>query len=95
MVEFLYLDLYYSGRYVIDVEKLGYDNYIFETGSLDANFYEADGVPLREISTQDIPLFAPGDQIKVTIKAPDPFPAAITSYSWQGHYNNRGISPIN
>lgn len=95
IVEFLYLDLYYSGRYVIDIEKVGYDTYTHETGALDANSYNADSVPLREISTQNIPMFAPGDQITVTIKALDPFPASITSYSWQGHYNNRGISPLN
>ena len=94
IVEFLYLDLYYSGRYVVEINKTGYNTYTHEVGAIDANLYLADGAPLKEISTENVPLFAPGDQTTVTIKAPDPFPSAITGYSWQGHYNRRGIAFI-
>ena len=94
IVEFLYLDLYYSGRYEIEVSKTGYPTYSHEVGAIDANLYLADGAPLREVSTENVPLFAPGDQTTVTIKAPDPFPSAITGYSWPGHYNRRGIAFI-
>lgn len=94
IVEFLYLDLYYSGRYQIEVSKVGYDTTTLDVGSVDANIYLADTAPLKEVSTENVPLFAPGDQITVTIKAPDPFPSAITGYSWQGHYNRRGIAFI-
>ncbi|ABP87948.1 tail protein [Synechococcus phage Syn5] len=94
IVEFLYLDLYYSGRYQIEVDRIGYDTINIDAGSIDANIYLADGAPLKEIATENVPLFTPGDQVTVTIKAPDPFPSAITGYSWQGHYNRRGIAFI-
>ena len=94
IIEFVHLDLYYSGRYEAVVKKLGYDNVTLEFGTIEAGTYTANGAPVREISTETVPLFAPGDQIQVNIKAEDPFPSAITGYSWQGHYNRKGIAFI-
>jgi len=94
MVEFLYLNLYYSGRYEAVLKKRGYDT---STKSLEvsiANAYEADEPTVVELGTATVPLFAPGDIVNLTINCPDPFPSSITSYSWQGHYNNRGIRPL-
>ena len=93
-VTFLYLDLYYSGRYQVDVEKLGYSTSRNSIEQTTANAYDGNQTPISEINTISIPLFSRGDIVKTTITAPDPFPSSITGYSWEGSYNNRGISPI-
>ena len=93
-VTLMHLDLYYSGRYEIVIDKLGYDQQQLDADMTRSNVYDADGVPINEISTQTIPVMSRGDIVKTTINAPDPFPSSITGYSWEGHYNNRGIKPI-
>lgn len=93
-VTLLHLDLYYSGRYEIVIDKLGYDQQVLDADMTRSNVYDADEAPINEISTQTIPVMSRGDIVKTTINALDPFPSAITGYSWEGHYNNRGISPI-
>jgi len=93
-VAFLYLELYYSGRYQVTVNKLGYDPKIYDIEVTPANSYDANNVPLSEISTESIPIFSSGDILEITIKAPDPFPSSITGYSWEGTYNNRGVKAI-
>ncbi len=93
-VTFLYLDLYYSGRYQVSVDKLGYPTSELSIEQTRANIYDADATPVTEINTITVPIFSSGDLVKTTITAPDPFPSSITGYSWEGSYNNRGISPI-
>lgn len=93
-VTLMHLDLYYSGRYEILIDKLGYDQQQLDADMTRSNIYDADQAPINEISTQTVPVMSRGDIIKTTINAPDPFPSAITGYSWEGHYNNRGIKPI-
>ncbi len=93
-VTLLHLDLYYSGRYEIVIDKLGYPQQRLDADMTRSNVYDADDAPINEISTQTIPVMSRGDIVKTTINALDPFPSAITGYSWEGHYNNRGIRPI-
>ena len=93
-VSFLYLELYYSGRYEVTINKLGYDTKVYDIEVTPANSYDANNVPLAEISTESIPIFSSGDILNITIKAPDPFPSAITGYSWEGTYHTRGIRAI-
>jgi len=93
-VTLMHLDLYYSGRYEIVIDKLGYDQQRLDADMTRSNVYDADEAPINEISTQTVPVMSRGDIVKTTINALDPFPSAITGYSWEGHYNNRGISPL-
>ena len=93
-VTFLYLDLYYSGRYQIDIEKLGYDVTSISAEQTTSNVYDLDATPISEINTISVPIFSRGDIVKTTVTSPDPFPSSITGYSWEGSYNNRGISAI-
>ena len=93
-VTFLYLDLYYSGRYEVTVEKLGYDPSSMSIEQTAANVYDANETPLSEINTITVPIFSSGDIVKTTILAPDPYPSSITGYSWEGSYNNRGIAAL-
>ena len=90
----LYLELYYSGRYEIVVNKLGYDPMTLTAELPDANVYLADSHPIDEISVQPVPIYSSGNIVRITITCPDPFPSSITGYSWEGHYNTRGIRAI-
>lgn len=94
VVESLYLDLYYSGRYTVEVQRLGYDNFTFEVDIARADLYSANSVPVAEVFTKQCPIYCFGKDAKVSVYADDPVPAALTSYSWQGHYNKRGISQL-
>lgn len=94
IVENLYLDLYYSGAYYVNIQKLGYPTQSLELEVTPANSYNADEPPIQEISTLSVPIFSRGDIVKATIEARDPFPCSVTGYSWEGHYNNRGIALI-
>ena len=93
-VTFLYLDLYYSGRYEIEIEKLGYPTSTISVEQTTANVYDANVTPISEINTITVPIFSSGDIVKTSVSAPDPFTSSITGYSWEGSYNNRGISPV-
>ena len=94
MVETAYLDLYYSGRYNITVSKTGYDDINLDLDVTPADIYKANEVAVQELTTKAIPVFSRGDYVTIKIKASDPLPASITSYSWEGHYSNRGIANI-
>ena len=94
MVENVYLNLYYSGRYSAEVARQGYETYEVDLSVGRADIYEANEVLVVENATMSLPIFCRGDQVKVTVKAEDPTPSSLSSYSWQGHYNTRGISLI-
>ena len=91
IVELLYLDLYYSGRYQVEIEKLGYTNYTHDVDIARAGIYLANAPAITEVVTKTVPIFCLGRDAKASIYADDPVPSAITSYSWQGHYNKRDV----
>ncbi len=92
MVENLYLDLYLSGRYTVDIAKLGYQTQSVDLDVIRSDIYIANEAALADFDTRAIPVFSRGDQAVVTIKSDGPLPAALTSYSWEGHYSTRGIA---
>ena len=92
MVENMYLDLYLSGRYTVDIEKLGYRTQSVDLDVIKADIYLANDAAVSSFDTREIPVFSRGDLATVTIKSLDPMPAALTSYSWEGHYSTRGIA---
>ena len=94
MVENVYLDLYYSGRYTVDIERKGYELKSVDLDVTSADIYLANSAAIDEITSKQIPVYCRGDFAELTIKTPDPLPASITSYRWEGHYNNRGISTL-
>jgi hypothetical protein len=91
VVEMLRLDLYYSGRYQVEIERLGYTNWTHDIDIAQANLYLANKPAIAEVITKDVPIFCLGKDAKASIYADDPTPASITSYSWQGHYNKRDV----
>lgn len=94
VIEILYLDLYYSGRYEILVERLGYDPYKFDVEVRQVDLYIGDSIPVEEVFTKECPIYFPGKDVTVTVYARDPMPASITGYSWRGHYNKRGVAAL-
>jgi|TARA_R100000482_G_scaffold95098_1_gene39963 hypothetical protein len=92
MVENVYLDLYYSGRYTVDIDRKGYEVKTVDLDVTTADIYLANSAAIDEITSKQVPVYCRGDFAELTIKTPDPLPASITSYRWEGHYNNRGIS---
>ena len=92
MVEFANIDLYLSGRYSVDIIKQGYQDHTIDLDVTDADIYKANSAALTLNSTRQIPVFSRGDMVTLVVKAPDPLPAAISSYSWEGHYSTRGIA---
>ena len=94
MVSFLYLDLYYSGRYEVILNRIGYAPVTKSIEITPANVYDANAVPVAEIGEATVPIFSPGNISMITINAPGPFPSSITGYSWEGHYSNRGVRTL-
>ena len=93
-VENVYLDLYYSGRYNVILDRKGYAPRNIPLEVTDADIYLANAAAIDEIVSTQVSVYCRGDFAKLTIIAPDPLPASITSYRWEGHYNNRGIAII-
>lgn len=94
MVEILYLDLYYSGRYEIQLDRLGYATTSIDIDIARAGLYQANSALVDEVVTKSVPIFCLGSDAKATVFADDPVPSSITSYTWQGHYNRRGINKL-
>ena len=92
VVSNIYLALDYSGKYDVEIERLGYDDIELEITPLTTDVYPANGPAIVEFSAKPIPVYCKGDQLTVIIKSTDPLPASISSYSWDGHYHTRGIS---
>ena len=59
----------------------------------DADIYLANSAAIDETTSREIPVYSRGDFVKLVVNAPDPS-SSITSYRWEGHYNNRGIATI-
>ncbi len=94
MINRVYIDLYYSGRYEANLSRKGYDDQIIDLDVTDADIYFANDAAIDEVTTREVPVYCRGDFTTLTITAPDPLPASITSYRWEGMYNDRGVSII-
>jgi hypothetical protein len=94
MVENVYLDLYYSGRYSVTIDRTGYQPRTVDLNVTNSDIYFANSAAIDELSSKGVPVYSRGDFSKLTIRALDPLPSSITSYRWEGHYNNRGISIV-
>lgn len=94
IVENAYIDLYLSGRYEVILNRLGYVPRHIDLEVTTADVYLANSPAIDDVSTRAIPVYCQGDYANITIKASDPLPASITSYSWEGHYSTRGIKLV-
>lgn len=92
MVENVYINVFMSGRYDCDVAQTGYLTRTVPLEMVHADIYEADTASIEEDGVRAIGVYGRGDLTRLTIKADGPLPAALTSYSWEGHYSTRGIA---
>ena len=92
MVENVYINVFMSGRYDCDVNQKGYATRTVPLEMVQADIYEADSASIQEDGIRAIGVYGRGDLCRLTIKAEGPLPAALTSYSWEGHYSTRGIA---
>jgi hypothetical protein len=93
-VQRLYIDSSNSGPYQVTVSALGRNPYTVRLPQVTSNQSEFNALPIIRNAQNIVPVMARGDQVDVTLECPDPFPTSITSYTWVGQYNNRGIRPI-
>lgn len=92
MIENVYINVFMSGRYECDVKQLGYETRTVALEVVRADIYESDTASIQEDGVRAIGVYGRGDLCRLTIKADGPLPAALTSYSWEGHYSTRGIA---
>ena len=92
MIENVYINVFMSGRYDCDVAQKGYATRTIPLEMAEADLYEADSATIQEDGIRAIGVYGRGDLVRLTIKAESPLPAALTSYSWEGHYSTRGIA---
>ena len=92
MIENVYINVFMSGRYDCDVDHKGYLTRTIPLEMAEADIYEADSTAIQEDGIRAIGVYGRGDLVRLTIKADSPLPAALSSYSWEGHYSTRGIT---
>jgi hypothetical protein len=92
MIENVYINVFMSGRYECSVDQKGYATRTIPLEVVQADIYEADTASIQEDGVRAIGVYGRGDLTRLTIKADGPLPAALTSYSWEGHYSTRGIA---
>jgi hypothetical protein len=89
--ENVFLDMHLSGSVDVLLERVGYDNRSLTIAQPVADVYISDSPAITDVLTDAIPVFCLGSLASLTISADGPLPVALSSYSWEGHYNNRGI----
>lgn len=94
VVQRIYLDSYNSGPYRVRVQALGRNDYVAEFPQITANLSQLNTLPFQRNAQNVVPVMAAGNQVTINIRCPYPYPTAINSLTWTGHYNNRGIRSV-
>lgn len=94
MVTNVNLELYLSGNYTVTVSRLGYEDSDQLIEAKYADVYKADASSLINTETSQVGVYCRGDLATLSLTSSDPLPAGVTGYTWEGHYNNRGIANI-
>jgi len=94
VVTIINLELYLSGNYDVTLKRLGYPDTTQLLEAKQTDVYLLGDTAMINTETRPISTYCRGDQAYVTISSEDPLPGGITGYSWDGHYNNRGINKI-
>ena len=88
----LSMDSYDSGPYVVKVRADGRNEFTINLPQIVGNLYLANAIPVLRNAKNIVPILAKGDQVEVELVADSPFPTALTSITWEGTYNNKGIT---
>ena len=94
MVTDVNLELYLSGNYTVVLQRLGYKDNVQLVEAKESDVYILNESALVNTATKNVAVYARGDQSNIYLTSFDPLPAGITGYTWEGHYNNRGIQRI-
>ena len=94
MVTNINLELYLSGNYTVGLQRLGYEDNIQLVEAKVSDVYILNSPALINTATKQVGVYCRGDMSNVYLTSSDPLPAGITGYTWEGHYNDRGISRI-
>ena len=65
------------------------DNWYTLTPTQEANYYLGDDVPIEKQNTFVVPIHQKSDNYTLRIFSDSPFPLALTSMAWEGHYSPR------
>jgi hypothetical protein len=90
----LQINSYNSGPYKTLVQVPGRADFTLTLPQINANNYNADGIPIIRNSENTIPILAKGDQVTLNLIADSIFPTSFTSITWEGTYNNKGIQSL-
>ena len=94
MVTNVNLELYLSGNYTVGLRRLGYEDNIQLVEAKVSDVYLLDSSGLINTATKQVGVYCRGDMSNIYMLSANPLPAGITGYTWEGHYNDRGISRI-
>lgn len=86
------IDSYNSGPYTVKIRADGRNEYATTLPQIVGNLYPANTIPMLRNAKNTVPVLAKGDQVEVELVADSPFPTALTSITWEGTFNNKGIS---
>jgi hypothetical protein len=90
----LRIDSYNSGPYRAVIRAQGRNEFSLELPQINANYYRANNIPIIRNAQSVVPVLAKGTQFEFELIADSPFPTAFTSVTWEGTYNDKGISRL-
>ncbi len=93
MITRLSIDSYNSGPFVVSVRADGRNEFSLTLPQIVGNLYPFNTVPMLRNAQNKVPIMAKGNQVEVEMIADTPFPTALTSITWEGTYNTKGIRP--
>lgn len=94
MINRLLFDSYNSGPFQVRVFSEGRPMFQSVLPQIFANQSNANEIPMVRNAQNIVPVFAKGNKTDVVIRCPFPFPTALTTLTWEGTYNNKGIRGI-
>ena len=90
----LRIDSYNSGPYRAVVRAQGRNEFSLALPQISADYYKANNIPIIRNAQSVVPILAKGTQFEFELIADSPFPTAFTSVTWEGTYNDKGISRV-
>lgn len=94
MINRMLFDSYNSGPFQVQVFSEGRPMFQAQLPQIFANQSNANEIPMVRNAQNIVPVFAKGNKTDVVIRCPFPFPTALTTLTWEGTYNNKGIRGI-
>jgi hypothetical protein len=88
------IDSYNSGPFQATIETTGRNTFTVELPQIFANQSLANVIPVVRNAQNRVPILAKGDDTSIILLCPYPFPVSLTSLTWEGTYNNRGVRSI-